>query len=91
MIAISNMEMPKDCWECQMFGTWEGVGEFSCFLGAKVKDIDIRPTDCPLIDIVRCGECKWYDKDFKDCNIRDSYGWEYKPTDFCSHGERRTK
>ena len=42
-------------------------------------------------DIVKCGDCKWYDKDFKDCNIRDSYGWEYKPTDFCSHGERRTK
>ena len=43
------------------------------------------------IDLVRCGECKWYDKDFKDCNIRDSYGWEYKPTDFCSYGERRAE
>lgn len=41
------------------------------------------------IDLVRCGECKWYDKDFKDCNVRDSYGWEYKPTDFCSYGERK--
>ena len=45
--------------------------------------------DAPTIDLVRCGECEWYDKDFKDCNIRDSYGWEYKPTDFCSYGERR--
>ena len=53
MIAISNMEMPKDCWECPMF-TWEEVGEFSCFLGAKVKDIDPfeeRLSDCPLIEI----------------------------------------
>lgn len=53
MIAIPNMEMPKDCWECPMF-TWDEVGEFNCFLGAKVKDIDPfeeRLGDCPLIEI----------------------------------------
>ena len=50
-IIIKGMDMPKDCWECQMFGTWEEVGKFSCFLGAKVKDIDIRAIDCPLVEI----------------------------------------
>lgn len=23
------------------------------------------------------------------CNIRDSYGWDYKPDDYCSRGERK--
>lgn len=49
-IYIKGMALPKDCWECQMFGTWE-VGKFSCFFGAKVKDIDIRAIDCPLVEI----------------------------------------
>lgn len=55
----------------------------------KGKGGTVRVYPIQEIDLVRCGECKWYDKDFKDCNIRDSYGWEYKPTDFCSYGERR--
>lgn len=39
--------------------------------------------------LVRCGECKHWDDEDHWCNIRDSYGWDYKPTDFCSYGERR--
>lgn len=50
-VLIKGLDIPKDCWECQFFGTWEDVGKFSCFLGAKVKDIDIRAIDCPLIGI----------------------------------------
>lgn len=51
--------------------------------GMKVsREIHIDP-------LVTCGECKhWNDEDHW-CNIRDSYGWDYKPTDFCSYGERR--
>ena len=41
------------------------------------------------IDLVRCEKCEhWNDEDHW-CNIRDSYGWDYKPTDYCSYGERR--
>lgn len=39
--------------------------------------------------IVRCRECKYWDEENHWCNIRDSYGWDYKPTDFCSYGEVR--
>lgn len=42
----------------------------------------------PTIDIVHCGECRhWGGEDFYDCGLRDSYGWHYKPTDYCSYGE----
>ena len=46
--------------------------------------------DCPSADVVkvvRCKDCKWWDSEEHDCVIRDSYGWDYKPTDFCSYGE----
>lgn len=40
------------------------------------------------IDLTRCGECEHWDTEDHWCNIRDSYGWDYKPADFCSYGER---
>lgn len=66
---------------------------------------DRRADDCPLeeIDIVRCGECKWWDNDGespygychaeKHCHF--SNNWEisiyrkYKADHYCSDGERR--
>ena len=59
----------------------------------------------PTIDIVRCGECKWWDKDgdrpFGYCHAEKhchfSTNWEisiyrtYKSDHFCSDGERRSE
>lgn len=86
MIAIPNMEKPKRCIECFLQDECE-----------HNKDIyfihEERPLDCPLIDIVRCGECKWWNEDHKTggeglCE-NNIFGWS-RPTDFCSYGERRT-
>lgn len=94
-VCIPNMEMPKNCFQCSFN---DGIycalidNDTDAFISEDPTKVSTKRLDnCPLIeiDLVRCGECKWYDKDFKDCNIRDSYGWEYKPTDFCSYGERR--
>ena len=43
----------------------------------------------PTIELVRCKECKHWNEENHWCNIRDSYGWDYKPDDFCSYGERK--
>ena len=47
---------------------------------------DNRADDCPIeeIDLVRCGECAWYEK--PSCRWHNI---DNKPTDFCSYGERR--
>lgn len=45
------------------------------------KDIE----NAPSIDIVRCGECKWYDNR-EGCFFSTS---EIDPEGFCSFGERR--
>ena len=49
-------------------------------------------------ELVRCGECKWYDPQTRDChNPRFGDGWgNYPPPDvneifFCADGERRRK
>lgn len=41
--------------------------------------------------LVRCGECKHWNEEDHWCNIRDSYGWDYKPDDFCSYGSHSEK
>lgn len=94
MIAIPNMEKPKDCKECQWHLDFyiedEQVGGL-----CTITEKDDRKNTCPLteIDLVRCGECKWWDKDGKR---KDGKGWcenvicgLTEPNAFCSYGERR--
>ena len=76
MIAIPNMEKPKSCWECPLY---DSEYPWTC---------DLFDAYCPLIDIVTCGECKWWNEETHGCNRNPSVEpwWE---TDFCSYGERR--
>lgn len=61
----------------------EGMGSTIAYTFKHMVD------EAPSIDIVRCKECKYRDEENHWCSIRDSYGWDYKPDDFCSYGERR--
>lgn len=76
MIAIPNMKMLKSCNECMS----ECINiPLECY-----PDGDTVP-DCPLIDIVTCGECKQLDHT-KWCDLFLHY---MNDDDFCSYGERR--
>jgi hypothetical protein len=72
MIAIP-MKKPKNCIECKFTSPPEG----ECWF---VHD----PNDCPLIEIVTCGECKHYA--FGLCSKLHLI---VSDDDFCSDGERR--
>lgn len=81
MIAIP-IDKPKGCYYCPL----EQLSECGLLDNKFVEEID--PNDCPLIEIVTCGECKWC-KDYdngcwcrRHCNQREK-------TDFCSDGVRR--
>lgn len=78
MIAIPNMSKPKRCAECFRILICKSVPRW-------VTTDDSIPKSCPLIEIVTCGECKWY-CDFEGC-VFSTDG--LKPDDFCSYGERR--
>ena len=87
MIAIPNMDRPESCWECRLMD-----GEASCLVideGIPLKQEGIYP-DCPLIDIVTCGECKhWYND--ADCGMACEFTNMKQPSDgFCNWGERAT-
>ena len=74
MIAIPNMNKPKFCEDCF-------VPLSKCEYFAK-NGID----HCPIIEIVRCGECIHHDDGL--CH-RPKWAMAVEPTDFCSYGERR--
>ena len=92
MIAIPNMSKPKECKECQWHLDFyiedEQVGGL-----CTITEKDDKENTCPLIDIVKCGECKWWNRDGKR---KDGKGWcenaicgLTKSNAFCSYGERR--
>ena len=85
MIAIPNMSKPKMCGECDLWS--------NCFYPKNpyTEQDDYIAPDCPLIDIVTCGECKhWYND--ADCGMACEYTNMGQPSDaFCSFGERIEK
>ena len=88
-VYIPNVEMPRGCNSCPL--VMEIDNTCSLTMGGCTKDE--RPPHCQLIDIVTCGECKWWNRDGKR---KDGKGWcenaicgLTKPNAFCSYGERR--
>lgn len=53
------------------------------------KAFEELPLSADVVEVVRCKDCKQWDEENHSCNIRDSYGWDYKPTDYCSYGEKK--
>ena len=76
MIAIPNMGMPDTCDMCPIEGCEYINGKFTC----------------PLIDIVRCGECKWsyIDEQYEGtlwCKVHFHH-YRVNSDGFCNYGER---
>lgn len=54
MVAIKNMDMPSDCWKCDL--TYDNTSGLTiCALTGKalypMGKSDTRAEDCPLIDL----------------------------------------
>lgn len=85
-VYIPNMSKPKRCKECQWHLDFyiedEQVGGL-----CTITEKDDKENTCPLIEIVRCEECKYryMDKSVWLC----LYGLMIKPNGFCNYGERR--
>ena len=59
-------------------------------LWKKYKDREAKGFPCEDYqkEIVRCEKCKYYNAEEKMCNDINGFGRYWKPTDFCSYGER---
>lgn len=94
-VYIPNMSKPKSCKECELFYIEFYMGENKMGSACTLNDddgstIEADYNSCPLIDIVRCGECKWLGV---DDGMPFCYWWlrEIEPDVFCSYGERRSE
>ena len=87
MIAIPNIRKPQNCAECPI----SALSEFSGIVCKLNRNND--KSNCPLIDIVTCGECKWCDDKGKGRALictNPYIDMDIHPLDFCSYGERRS-
>ena len=103
MIAIKGMEeKPTNCKKCPLVGEdgnskgpfkpmvcipiWATTHEIKHCIGGRILE------DCPLVDIVTCGECSHCDKKMVE-GIESLWCMrEYCATDedyYCGSGERR--
>lgn len=84
-ILIKGMNMPESCEMCPIEGCEYINGKFTC----------------PLIEIVQCKDCKWFELDVwvelngipligahEMCKFWGN-GCKTNPNGFCSYGERR--
>ena len=81
MIAIPNMEKPKECIECEFSCLWAN-GSTHCMVDGEELFCDGIPQrhDCPLIEIIPCKECKH--RPIKDDPDGADYGFNIvAPTD----------
>lgn len=107
MIAIKGMkEMPSCCADCNMTTCKGKDAPWNYVCSINLKDIDFNETDraehCPLVEIVTCKDCKWWDSEnnkIGHCNAckhgHYSSTWDigiYRRTNkdfYCADGERR--
>lgn len=102
-IYIPNMEMPKTCFSCSfndgLFCSLIDDDSDALLSDNPVEEISTRRLDaCPIIDIVRCGECKYYFpyKNYDGrilgyhCQAPNQQTDFLEPTHYCGFGERRT-
>ena len=92
MIAIPNMEKPKSCYN-HCLEDFIANKEIGCPLKDYIESHQFKHSihpNCPLIEIVPCGECKHgieHPIEDVECGLTSIF---MSKTDSCSYGERKT-
>lgn len=88
MIVIPNMDKPTQCYDCRLISS-DGL---YCRMTHNNVDWSKVNSDCPLIEIVRCKDCKWSYIDEKyECTMWcrvHFHEYRVNADGFCSYGER---
>lgn len=87
MIAIKGMDMPKDCIGCRI-----GYSVLNCPCNGSTLVFDYqdkRHPDCPLIEIVTCKDCKYWNNDGNKTTCDKNIGYGFPEDYFCGNGERK--
>jgi hypothetical protein len=66
MIAIKEMKMPSCCLDCEFFSNYSDA-KLCDFTLEEINESEYgRAEHCPLVEIVTCKDCKYW-------NINDTY------------------
>ena len=96
MIAIPNISKPKSCDVCRILRAEFDSSYDNPITGCRKRmgtkntlreEYDSLILDCPLIDIVECWECKYYNGNEEYCD-NDYFAKEYG---FCFYGKRKSE
>ena len=77
MVANKDMEMPNGCIlvTTRPFYSDEVVYNYCPFYNicdhVDFGEVNVRPNDCPLVEIVTCKDCIHYDKELKECMVNN--------------------
>ena len=95
MIANKAMEMPNGCISVTTRPLYsdEVVYNYCPFYNtcdhAQFSESDIRPSDCPLVEIVTCSECNNWEGNNSGtgyCSVKRKYR---RACDYCSDAKRK--
>ena len=89
-IILDTMKNPDS-----EFATDDYIDGFSDGISAVIKELEIMPA-IDVAEVVRCRDCKYYDKKYHQCKLHseepDQYStgfiFNMQEDDFCSYGER---
>lgn len=96
MVVIKDMQMPKCCIHCPVFdgeyGLCNMTGEQETGMAAEE-----RPDNCPLVPVVTCKDCKYWNRKEEYCKkLSSTMGYLEDecylvctdPDFFCADGQR---
>lgn len=89
-VIIKDAKAPKNCAEC-----WYSKGVYCLYpdtggwVGEYQKN-QTKPEWCPISEVVRCKDCKWFEdvEDYCLCTHPD-YGRYTQTNGFCENGEEK--
>lgn len=90
MIAVPNISKPQNCAECPI----SALSEFSGIVCKLNRNND--KGNCPLLDIVQCWECKYYEESEyiegdMACKYHIGHTYYTEADRFCYYGDRRSE
>ena len=83
-VIIKGMQMPTSCTMCWL-NTLCGVWNIET---VKHKGFNKRLDACPLTELIRCKDCKWYYRGGATCMFWDGANGMCGD-DFCGKAERK--
>ena len=91
-VIVKGMKMPDCCGECELNDS-DDDGIYCTVLEVFMRFDELpkgRRSDCPLAELIRCKDCKYYRHEIDMCDEPHSTAHDVvHEDDFCSKAKRK--